>query len=189
MVQAWYMDSSEADQRLPHQLDPPEPVSLDYLKKVGVLYWKIDADNFEQEGKLSAIRKQRGYNYCDEITCTPEKLPNYHQKLKTFFEEHLHSDEEIRFIVDGSGYFDVRNPEDKWIRILVEKGDLIILPSGIYHRFTLDSNDYIKALRFFVGEPIWTPHNRPADVQPTDPSVHPARASYLKGLKDGSLEY
>uniref|UniRef100_A0A8C3D143 Acireductone dioxygenase n=1 Tax=Cairina moschata TaxID=8855 RepID=A0A8C3D143_CAIMO len=140
MVEAWYMDESQEDQRAPHRLQPNRAVSLEQLRLLGVTYRKLDADNYETDPCLKEIRKAENYSWMDIITIHKDKLPNYEEKIKTFYEEHLHLDDEIRYILDGSGYFDVRDKDDKWIRISMEKGDMITLPAGIYHRFTLDEN-------------------------------------------------
>ena len=38
-IEAWYMDDSNEDQRLPHKTDPVEPVPLADLAALGVLSW------------------------------------------------------------------------------------------------------------------------------------------------------
>lgn len=72
-----------------------------------------------------------------------------------FYEEHLHLDDEIRYILDGKAYFDIRDKEDRWIRIAMNKGDLITLPAGIYHRFTLDESVRSTQELVWSCETVW----------------------------------
>lgn len=93
-------DKDEVDQREPHKTDPVQPVSVDQLDALGVLSW--EGITGEDDPKLAEIRKERGYSYTDVITVSPEKLPGYETKIKSFFEEHIHTDEEIRYILEGT---------------------------------------------------------------------------------------
>jgi 1,2-dihydroxy-3-keto-5-methylthiopentene dioxygenase len=147
---------------------------------LGVLHWS--GITSPDDALLKKIRTDRGYSYDDMVYITPEKLPDYENKIKNFYREHIHYDEEIRYCVNGSGYFDVRGFNDEWIRISLEAGDLIILPEGIYHRFTCDEKNYIQALRLFVGEPVWTPYNRDDIDEKKDASRIKYVNSFLNGL-------
>lgn len=125
----------QGDQREPH--DSKRCVEISYLERLGVHYYHCPAPE-----DVDRIAEERKYISRDEIFVTPEKMGDaYEEKLKMFFTEHLHEDEEIRYIKGGAGYFDVRSEKEDWIRIRLEKDDMIILPAGIFHRFTTDSNN------------------------------------------------
>ncbi|XP_028907230.1 1,2-dihydroxy-3-keto-5-methylthiopentene dioxygenase [Ornithorhynchus anatinus] len=182
MVEAWYLQEQEGEkggkgekgEKGEGRRKAP-PVSLDALRRLGVCCCKLEADNYEDDPELEEIRREKNYGWMDIVTLSREKLPNYEDKIRTFYEEHLHLDDEIRYVLDGSGYFDVRDREDRWIRIAVEKGDMITLPAGIYHRFAPDEREYVKVMRLFAGEPVWTAYNRPADHLE-------ARGEYVRSL-------
>lgn len=71
---------------------------------------------------VDSLAAERGYRNRDEITVSPDKMgAAYEEKVKSFFAEHLHEDEEIRYVRDGRGYFDVRDKGDRWVRIALEK--------------------------------------------------------------------
>ncbi|CAA7398644.1 unnamed protein product [Spirodela intermedia] len=176
-VKAWLMDDGEEDQRLPHHRIPVEYVLLNQLAEIGILYWHLDPKDYENNEQLKEVRENRGYNYMDLLELCLGKVENYEEKLNNFFREHIHVDEEIRFCLEGSGYFDASN--------------MIILLVGIYHRFTLDTSNYVKykgevlrkmttfsfrqLMRLFIGEPMWTAYNQPQED-------HLARQVYIKSF-------
>lgn len=132
----------QGDQRTPH--DSGRVVDSTYLTSLGVVYQRCPSVD-----DVNNLATERGYKNRDEITVSPEKMGAvYEEKVKMFFSEHLHEDEEIRYILDGEGYFDVRSEGDEWVRILVEKDDLLIVPAGIYHRFTTTGDNVRFDLSF-----------------------------------------
>ncbi|KAI9317665.1 Acireductone dioxygenase ARD family [Dichotomocladium elegans] len=173
-MRAYVYDTADtSDQREHH--DTGISKSLEDLSRIGVLYWRFDGDSALDQ--LNDLAAERQYKNRDQVVISPEAMGAvYEDKVKMFFDEHIHEDEEIRFVLDGTGFFDVRDQDDVWVRIAVEKGDMLILPAGIYHRFTTDTKNYIHALRLFKDEPVWTPINRPL----ADDNAH--RKEYIKSI-------
>jgi len=183
VLNAYYLDS------------PSEKVDNATLLRLGVQHWNVSPTNYEAEGVLARVCEERGYSYRDFVDS--KTIPNLQEKLSNFLIEHLHVDEEIRFFVAGSGYFDLRHhaclppspstssiststskSAEPYIRIHCVAGDMIVLPAGIYHRFVPDENMFFRVMRLFCGAPVWTPHNR---SEPATEAL-PARAAYLRTL-------
>ncbi len=172
-IRAWLIDETlNQDLRLDLQHQETKWVSYPELKSLGVIVLKLNGE--EQNEDLEKFCKERNYKNRDQKEVSAN-LPNYDEMRNLFAKEHLHADEEIRYVMKGSGYFDIRNKADLWIRIQVTKGDLLVLPEGIYHRYVNDVSNYIYVMRLFQEEPKWTPIERPCDD-------HQSRLKYLEAL-------
>ena len=102
--------------------DSGREVPLDELAKLGVIYYHLS-----DQADVDKLALERSYKNRDVITVSPDKMGDvYEEKVRMFFNEHLHEDEEIRYVRDGTGFFDVRSEGDEWVRIQLEKDDLIV---------------------------------------------------------------
>ncbi|KAJ8101421.1 Acireductone dioxygenase ARD family [Lipomyces tetrasporus] len=172
-MKVYYHDNTAEDQRLDH--DSGIEVPAEAVANLGVLAYNFTGPSALDN--VDALALSRDYKNRDVITISPVSMGDvYEEKVKTFYKEHLHEDEEIRYIVEGEGFFDVRDGQDRWVRLKMDAGDLIILPAGIYHRFSTTSTNYIKAMRLFKDEPKWTPLPRPCDD-------NQYRVEYLQSIK------
>ncbi|KAJ6461798.1 ARD/ARD' family-domain-containing protein [Mycena sanguinolenta] len=117
---------------------PPTPPTR-FGGNTRVLSWHVPVDRHEtgvdegDEFEVNRVAKERGYKNRDVINVSREGMGAvYEEKIRGFSR---------------------KTPTDAWIRIAVTPGDLLVLPAGIYHRFTLDTKDHIRALRLFKASP------------------------------------
>jgi len=179
-MRAYYFDNIPGDQRLEH--DSGKPVDPDYLRKLGLFLKNIPLDTEDGwEPEINKIAEERGCQNRDNMDVTKEGLGDQFETMldKYFTKWHMHDEEEIRYILSGYGFWDVReHPTDEWIRFQVLPGDFVIIPPGIYHRFTLGEFNHIKALRLTKEDPMYISYARGPK---TDASA--SRARYLDSLR------
>jgi 1,2-dihydroxy-3-keto-5-methylthiopentene dioxygenase len=136
------------------------------LAGLGIEYecWNLDRvpENSSADVVLDAYRneidkmkRRGGYVTADVIDVTPE-TPNLEAMLARFDKEHTHSEDEVRFILAGRGIFFL-NIAGRVASVEVHPGDMLRVPKGTTHWFTLCEDKRIRAIRWFQETTGWTP--------------------------------
>lgn len=105
--------------------------------------------------EIDAMKRRGGYVTADVIDVSPE-TPNLSAMLARFDKEHTHSEDEVRFILAGRGIFFL-NLDGKVVSVEVGPGDMLRVPRGTTHWFTLCEDHRIRAIRWFQDTSGWTP--------------------------------
>jgi 1,2-dihydroxy-3-keto-5-methylthiopentene dioxygenase len=141
-----------------------------FLKERGIFFdqWKAQVvfeDTATQDEilaayahKLKPYMEANGYKVADVISIN-KLTPNYPEIRAKFLSEHTHSEDEVRFFVDGQGYFwfNLENGEPVF-NVLCQSGDLISVPAGTKHWFDAGKeNPFVKAIRIFIDPSGWIP--------------------------------
>lgn len=120
-------------------------------------------DDAEKEELLTAVdnrfqelKQEAGYTTRDMIVLH-ENIPGLADMLGKFDKVHYHTDDEVRYILAGKGYFGFVNSDGGQFMLEVSAGDYIAVPANTEHWFTLGDSPRIKAVRYFIDTSGWTP--------------------------------
>lgn len=106
--------------------------------------------------EIEEMKQRGGYVMADVIDVTPE-TPNLDTMLARFDKEHTHAEDEVRFILAGRGIFFLHLGA-KVYSVEVGPGDLLRVPRGTTHWFTLCEDRRIRTIRWFQQTEGWTPY-------------------------------
>lgn len=135
--------------------------------------------------EIERLKAQGGYVTADVIDVRPE-TPNLETLLQKFRTEHWHDEDEVRFIIEGTGLFHIHPVDKPVMAVEVGPGDLLKVPRGTHHWFDLCSERRIRAIRLFQDMTGWTPHYTQSGV---DENYQPLcmGPQMLSGTQQGRL--
>jgi 1,2-dihydroxy-3-keto-5-methylthiopentene dioxygenase len=135
------------------------------LSDIGVRFerWAADVElpaGADQDTVIAAYRSsidrliaECGYQSVDVVRIE-RGTPNTEPIRKKFLDEHRHSEDEVRFFVDGRGAFYL-HVGDRVYQTICVKGDLISVPAGTKHWFDMGPDPEFTAVRLFINPDGW----------------------------------
>ncbi|MFC5700030.1 acireductone dioxygenase [Cohnella faecalis] len=117
--------------------------------------------------EIVEIAGRRGYKTWD-IVALSEATPDIEALLKKFEQVHTHTEDEVRYIASGHGIFIIKGDEETgYFDVELEPGDVISVPEGQPHFFTLMEDRQIVAVRLFIEPAGWvaSPYEDPAFIK------------------------
>ncbi len=138
------------------------------LEKIGVRFeqWEAgrllpstaqEADVFEAyRADIERLKSGEGYRAVDIVRMLPDS-PKKGELRTKFLNEHTHTEDEVRFFVEGSALFYL-HLQGKVFIVLCEQGDLISIPANYPHWFDMGEAPHFTAIRFFTDPAGWVAH-------------------------------
>jgi 1,2-dihydroxy-3-keto-5-methylthiopentene dioxygenase len=156
-------DENDGSRPLVDTTDRAEIVRL--LGEHGIAFeqWEANAPLTAESGQdeilaayasdVERLKKQYGYTTADVIRIGPatENVPALRAK---FLNEHTHSEDEVRFFVEGSASFYLRTG-GKVFQTICTRGDLIGVPANTTHWFDMGPTPEFAAIRMFIDPSGW----------------------------------
>jgi 1,2-dihydroxy-3-keto-5-methylthiopentene dioxygenase len=103
--------------------------------------------------EIARVQASGRYPTVDAIRLKPDH-PDREALRHKFLSEHTHSEDEVRFFVEGRGLFCLHIGEEV-LQVLCETNDFLRVPAGTRHWFDMGSAPRFTAIRFFDNPSGW----------------------------------
>ncbi len=103
--------------------------------------------------EIARVRASGRYPTVDAIRLGPDH-PDREALRRKFLSEHTHSEDEVRFFVEGRGLFCLHLDEEV-AQVLCETNDFLRVPAGTKHWFDMGAFPSFTAIRFFDNPQGW----------------------------------
>lgn len=140
-------------------------IIAEHLNKIDVRFerWKTqaplpagaddDAVMMAYADDITRLQDENGYQSVDVIRLDTSH-PQKDELRKKFLNEHTHSEDEVRFFVEGAGIFYLRVDGHVYMT-LCTRGDLISVPTGVKHWFDMSAEPHLTCIRLFTSKEGW----------------------------------